>query len=74
MLIQTIKGNRNWWKFPKAADIEDRNIFPFDEDVKPLLEVREKREYDIKTAQPDVESFIIKKFSENGVKNIFGKA
>ena len=37
------------------------------------MDVIEKRENDIKTAEPDVDTFMIQKFSENGVKNIFGK-
>ena len=42
-------------------------------DIHPLQELRETREKDIKIAEPDVGSFMIQKFSENGVKNIFGK-
>ena len=60
-------------KLPTADLFKNTDIFPMDKDIHPLQELRETREKDIKIAEPDVGSFMIQKFSENGMKNIFGK-
>ena len=35
--------------------------------------MRKKRENEIKHLKPDVDTFIVDKFTENGFKNIFGE-
>jgi hypothetical protein len=49
-LVKKIKKQDNRMQLPKADDLEDLGIFPMDDDVQPLKEVRQEREDDIKTA------------------------
>ena len=56
---------------PKYEDIEKLNIESVNEKIEGK-DIIKQREFMMKNEIPDIHSFIVNKFSDNGIKNIYG--